>query len=53
MCKKSGETLDHLLFHYDIARELSNLVLDVGAEWIMPRQVGGAFAVLERKVLSE
>jgi hypothetical protein len=39
MCKKSRETLDHLVLYCDIARDLWNLVFQIfGVEWVMPRR---------------
>jgi hypothetical protein len=39
MCKKSVESIDHLL-HCEIARELCTLLLNLfGVIWVMPRKV--------------
>jgi hypothetical protein len=38
MCKKSGEFVDHLLFHYEIAMALWNAFFSrIGLAWFMPR----------------
>jgi hypothetical protein len=40
LCKKSGESIDHLLLHCEVARALWSYVLILfGVEWIMPRTV--------------
>jgi hypothetical protein len=40
MCKKSGKSIDHLLLHRDIERELwSSFFHLFGIVWIMPRRV--------------
>jgi len=40
LCKKSGESIDHLLLHCEVARTLWSYVLILfGVEWIMPRTV--------------
>jgi hypothetical protein len=40
LCKKSGESIDHLLLHCDIARDLWSYVLILfGVQWVMPRMV--------------
>jgi len=40
LCKKSGETIDHLLLHCEVARALWSYILILfGVEWIMPRTV--------------
>jgi len=40
MCKKSGESIDHLLIHYEVARELWSSILNLfGVDWVMPRWV--------------
>jgi hypothetical protein len=37
ICKKSGETIDHLLLHCEVARALWNSVFGLcGLEWVMP-----------------
>jgi hypothetical protein len=40
MCKRSGETIDHILLHYQVAKELwgRSSVL-YGVEWVMPSRV--------------
>jgi hypothetical protein len=40
LCKKSGESIDHLLLHCEVARDLWSYVLILfGVEWVMPRTV--------------
>jgi len=40
ICKKSGESTDHLLLHYEVARDLwSSLFHLFRADWVMPRRV--------------
>lgn len=40
MCKRSGESIDHLFLHCEAARELWNVILSLfGVERIMPRRV--------------
>jgi hypothetical protein len=40
MCKKSGESIDHLLLHCDVARDIwSFFYILFGVEWVMPRRV--------------
>jgi hypothetical protein len=40
MCKKSRESIDHLLFYCKIARELRSLLFHLfGVDWVMPRRV--------------
>ena len=51
MCKKSGESADHLLLHCEVASALWNYIFTLfGLEWVMPRQIldlltswGGSF----------
>ena len=45
MCKKDGESVDHLLLHCPIAYELWTMVFCLfGIEWIMPKRVINMFA---------
>jgi hypothetical protein len=38
--KKSGKTIDHLLLHCEVARDLWSYILTLfGIEWVMPRTV--------------
>jgi hypothetical protein len=38
MCKKSKESIDHLLIHCNEVRELWSFILNLfGVKWIMPR----------------
>ena len=40
MCKKDGESIDHLFLHCEIAKELWNLILTLfGVHWVMPQSV--------------
>jgi len=40
MCKKSGESIDHILFHCEVARELQSSPFPLfGVERVMPRRV--------------
>jgi hypothetical protein len=40
MCKKSGVSIDPLLLHCEVARDLWSYILKLfGAEWVMPRRV--------------
>jgi hypothetical protein len=40
MCKKCGESIDHLLLHCEVATELwSSLFQLFGVAWVMPRRV--------------
>ena len=43
MCKRSGETIDHLLLHYGVARELWVLIFCLLVvewdQWVMSRRV--------------
>jgi len=40
LCKKSGESIDHLLLHYEVVRDLWSYILILfGVVWVMPRTV--------------
>jgi hypothetical protein len=40
MCKKNGESIDHLLLHCEVAHDLWSYVLALfGIEWVMPQTV--------------
>jgi hypothetical protein len=40
MCKKSGESIKHMLLHCEGARDLWSYILTLfGVEWVMPRRV--------------
>jgi hypothetical protein len=40
MCKRSGKSIDHLLHHCEVTRELWVLIFHLfGVEWVMPRRV--------------
>jgi hypothetical protein len=51
MCKKSEESVDHLLLHCEVASALWNYIFTLfGIEWVMPRRIldllkswGGSF----------
>jgi hypothetical protein len=59
LCKKSGESIDHLLLHYEVARDLWSYILILfGVVWVMPRTVlellnsrGGALGMVVLKKL--
>jgi hypothetical protein len=45
LCKRDGETVDHLLLHCDVASTLWNHVVSrFGMSWVMPRRVVNLFA---------
>ncbi len=51
MCKKRGESIDHLLIHCEVARELWSSILNLfGVEWVMPRQVIDLLLVREDRL---
>jgi isocitrate dehydrogenase kinase/phosphatase len=40
MCKNHGESVDHLLLHYDVARVVWSFFYSLfGVEWVMPSSV--------------
>jgi hypothetical protein len=40
MCKKSEESIDHLLLYCEVARELWNSLFQLfGVVWVMPQRV--------------
>jgi len=40
MCKKSGESIEHLLLHYDVARDIWSFFYRLfGVKWVMPQRV--------------
>jgi hypothetical protein len=40
MCKKSGESIEHLLLHCDVAHDIWSFFYRLfGVEWVMPRRV--------------
>jgi hypothetical protein len=40
MCKKNGESMDHLLLHCEVARDLWSYIFSLfGIEWVMPQTV--------------
>ena len=45
LCKRSGKSVDHLLLHCSVARELWCMVFGVfGMQWVMPATVLGHFS---------
>jgi hypothetical protein len=39
LCKKNGESIDHLLLHCEVARDLWVSIYNLfGVVWVMPRQ---------------
>jgi hypothetical protein len=45
LCKRDGESVDHLLLHCDVASTLWNHVFSwFGMSWVMPRRVMNLFA---------
>jgi hypothetical protein len=45
MCKRSGESIDHLLLHCEIAIALWSAIFNcVGLAWVMPNRVVDLFA---------
>jgi len=40
MCKKNEESIEHLLLHREVARDLQSYILNLfGVDWVMPRRV--------------
>jgi hypothetical protein len=40
MCKKSGESTEHLLLHCEVARDLWSYILNLSrVEWVMPQRL--------------
>ena len=40
MCKMSEESIDHLLIHCEVTKELWSPILNLfGVEWVMPKRV--------------
>jgi hypothetical protein len=40
MCKKTRESIEHLLLHCEVARNLCSYILTLfGVEWVMSRRV--------------
>ena len=38
MCKKRGDTVDHLLLHCSFATELWSIIFELfGVNWVMPK----------------
>lgn len=47
MCKKSGESIDHLLLDCKVARALwNNFFGTMGLAWVMPRRVLDPFTTM-------
>ena len=50
MCKRAGESVDHLLLHCDYARELWSFIFCmVGLQWVMPGKVSELLACWRRR----
>ena len=42
MCKRNGESVDHIFLHCPLASDLWSMVLGLfGVSWVMPRTVLG------------
>jgi hypothetical protein len=39
LCKRDGESVDHIFLHYDVASALWNIFSRFGISWAMPRSV--------------
>jgi hypothetical protein len=45
LCKRDGESVDHLLLHCDVVSALWNAIFNrFGMPWVMPRRVIDLFA---------
>jgi hypothetical protein len=45
MCKRNGESVDHLFLHCSVARDMWSMVLGMfGVHWVMPRSVLDLFS---------
>lgn len=45
MCKRCGESVDHLFLHYEISSALWSVIFShIGLTWVMPRKVVDLFA---------
>ena len=50
MCKRAGESMDHLMIHCEYARELWSMIFCLfGIVWVMPRKVSGLLDCWRRK----
>jgi hypothetical protein len=53
MCKRAGESVDHLLLHCKYARELWSFIFCImGIHWVMPGKVSELLACWRRRVYS-
>ena len=51
MCKRAGETINHLLLHCPIGRELCSMMCTLfWVSWVMPKDVVELLASLGRQV---
>ena len=48
MCKRCGESIDHLLLHCPIAYEMWSMIFCLfGICWVMPQRVSGFVGLLD------
>lgn len=51
MCKKDGETIDHLFIHCDGVRWIWNSILNSQSmDWVMPRRIEDEIRAWRRKL---
>jgi hypothetical protein len=50
ICNKSGEFIDHLLIHCEVARELWSSILNLfGVNWVIPRRMSDLLVSMEAR----
>jgi len=50
ICNKSGESIDHLLIHCEVARELWSSILNLfGVNWVIPRRMSDLLVSMEAR----